>query len=203
MSPAKNVSDEIMVEYKKCFLSATGGHKTGRDLSWYYKDNSMRHFTQYCPNEDWFAEQEILEREPGARLFDYTASSLFRRRGVAVGDSLYLVTVLSGKLFLAGKMEIGEIVSLDEARRRFPGERLFQVPDHLFARRVTPLDYTRSVPVSITARLLFYKSGNLAPLKFSKPGWLDSQTLRGIREMPQKTAETLDALLPPPKEIRN
>ena len=142
-------------------------------------------------------EQEIAERESAARLFDYTASSLFRRRGAAVGDYLYLVTVLSGRLYLAGKMEIGEIVSLAEAARRFPGERLFQVPDHLFARRATPLDYTRGVPVSITARLLFFKCGKPATLKFSKPGWLDSQTLRGIREMPQKTAATLDELLPP------
>ena len=163
----------------------------------------MRFFTQYCPNEDWFEEQEILEREPAARLFDYTASSLFRKRGVTVGDSLYLVTVLSGRLYLAGKMEIGEIVALDEAQARFPGERLFRVPDHLFARRVTPLDYTRSVPISNTARLLFYKGGKPAPLKFSKPGWLDSQTLRGIREMPDETAKMLDEFLPGFEDIKN
>ena len=162
----------------------------------------MRYFTQYCPNEDWFAEQEILERAPDARLFDYTASSLFRKRGVSAGDVLYLVTVLSGRLYLAGKMEVGEVVSLDEARRRFPGERVWSVPDHLFARRVTPLDYAFSVPVSITARLLFFKAGRLSTLKFSKPGWLDSQTLRGIREMPQATAETLDALLPPLETVK-
>jgi|GEM_PF-4774905 len=161
----------------------------------------MRYFTQYCPNEDWFEEQEILEREPDARLFDYTASSLFKKRGVAVGDFLYLVTVLSGRLYLAGKLEVGKIVSLTQAQQRFPGERLFQVSDHLFARRVTPLDYTRSLPVSITARLLFYKGGSIAHLKFSKPGWLDSQTLRGIREMPKKTAEMLDELLPPLKHV--
>ena len=161
----------------------------------------MRYFTQYCPNEDWFREQEILERAADARLFDYTASSLFRKRGVGVGDYLYLVTVLSGRLYVAGKMEVGEIVSLEETRRRFPGERLFRVSDHVFARRVTPLDYTRSLPVSITARLLFYKGGSIAHLKFSKPGWLDSQTLRGIREMPEKTAATLDELLPPLEDV--
>ena len=164
---------------------------------------SMRFFTQYCPNEDWFAEQEILERDPEARLFDYTASSLFRKRGVAAGDALYLVTVLSGKLYLAGRMEVGEVVSLDEARRRFPGKRVWGVPDHVFARSVTPLDYARSVPVSITARLLFYKAGKLSTLKFAKPGWLDSQTLRGIREMPEATAETLDALLPPLEAVKS
>lgn len=163
----------------------------------------MRYFTQYCPNEDWFEEQEILENNPKARLFDYTASSLFSKRGVSAGDSLYLVTVLSGRLYLAGKMEIGEIVSLDEARRRFPNKRVWGVPDHVFARRVTPLDYAFSVPLTITARLMFYKAGKLSTLKFSKPGWLDSQTLRGIREMPEETAATLDSLLPPAKEVKN
>jgi hypothetical protein len=156
----------------------------------------MRFFTQYCANEEWFAEQEELENNPNARLFDYTASSLFRKRGVSVGDYLYLVTVLSGRLYVAGKMEIGEIVSLAEASRRFKGERLFQVPDHLFASRVTPLDYARDVSLPITARLLFFKGGRLSTLKFSKPGWLDSQTLRGIHEMPLETAEKLDELLP-------
>jgi len=157
----------------------------------------MRFFTQYCPNEQWFEEQEELESNPNARLFDYTASSLFLKRGVAVEDYLYLVTVISGRLYLAGKMEIGEIVSLAEASRRFAGERLFQVSDHLFARRVTPLDYMRDVSLPMAARLLFFKGKRLATLKFSKPGWLDSQTLRGIREMPRETAEKLDELLPP------
>lgn len=163
----------------------------------------MRYFTQYCPNEDWFAEQEILEQNPNARLFDYTASSLFRKRGLSEGDALYLVTVLSGRLYLAGKMKVGEIVSLDEARRRLPGERVWSVPDHVFARSVTPLDYAFSVPLAITARLLFYKAGKLSTLKFSKPGWLDSQTLRGIREMPEETAATLDEMLPPLEAIQN
>ena len=162
----------------------------------------MRFFTQYCPNEQWFEEQEELEINPNARFFDYTASSLFLKRGVSVGDYLYLVTVISGRLYLAGKMEIGEIVSLAGAVRRFEGERLFQVSDHLFARRVTPLDYTRDVPLQITARLLFFKEKRLATLKFSKPGWLDSQTLRGIREMPRETAEKLDELLPPLEDCR-
>lgn len=163
----------------------------------------MRFFTQYCPNEDWFREQEELENNPNARLFDYTASSLFLKRGVSVGDCLYLVTVISGRLYLAGKMEIGEIVSLAEAKRRFKGERLFQVPDHLFARRVTPLDYTRDVSLPLTARLLFFKSGRPATLKFSKPGWLDSQTLRGVREMTKETAEKLDELLPSINLVKN
>lgn len=157
----------------------------------------MRFFTQYCPNEDWFREQEQLERNPEARLFDYTASSLFLKRGVSAGDFLYLVTVISGRLYVAGKMEVGEIVSLAAASRRFKGERLFQVPDHLFARSVTPLDYARDIPLPIAARILFFKDKRLATLKFSKPGWLDSQTLRGIREMPEETARKLDELLPP------
>lgn len=157
----------------------------------------MKFFTRYRTNEQWFEEQEKLERNPQARFFDRTASNIFQKRGVSIGDCLYLVTTISGRLHLAGKMEIGEILSLDEATRRFPTRRLFQVADQVIARRVTALDYAREIPLAMTARLLFFKAGRLATLKFSKPGWLDSQTLRGIREMPQETAEKLDALLPP------
>ena len=71
---------------------------------------NMRFFTQYCPNEQWFEEREKLETDANARLFDYTASRMFVKRGIAVSGNLYLVIVLSGKLYLAGKMEVGEVV---------------------------------------------------------------------------------------------
>ncbi len=163
----------------------------------------MRFFTRYRTNEQWFEEQEELERNPQARFFDRTASNIFRKRGVSVGDHLYLVTTISGRLHLAGKMEVGEILSLDEAIRRFPTRRLFQVADQVFARSVTNLNYAREIPLGMTARLLFFKGGRLSTLKFAKPGWLDSQTLRGIREMPQETAEKLDALLPPLVKVKS
>ena len=163
----------------------------------------MRFFTRYRTNEQWFREQEEIEHNPQARFFDRTASNIFRKRGVSTGDRLYLVTVISGRFYLAGKMEIGEIISLGEAARRFPDKRLFQVSDHLLARRVTPLDYTREVSLQLTARLLFFKGGREATLKFSKPGWLDSQTLRGIREMTPETAKRLDELLPPMIFVKN
>jgi hypothetical protein len=156
----------------------------------------MRFFTRYRTNEQWFEEQEEMEKNPKLRFFDRTASNIFRKRGVSVGDYLYLVTTISGRFYVAGKMEVGEILSLDEATRRFPERRFFHVSDQILASRVTALDYTREVPLSMTARLLFYKAGRLSTLKFSKPGWLDSQTLRGIREMPRETAEKLDELLP-------
>lgn len=162
----------------------------------------MGFFTRYRTNEQWFEEQEALEHNPQARFFERTASNIFRKRGVSVGDHLYLVTTISGRFHLAGKMEVGEILSLDEAMRRFPTRRLFKVADQIIARRVTPLDYSREIPLTIAARLLFYKAGKLATLKFAKPGVLDSQTLRGIREMPQETAKQLDALLPPLTRVK-
>lgn len=122
---------------------------------------------------------------------------MFRRRGVSVGDHLYIVTVLSGCLYLAGKMEIGEIISFEEASRRLNDKNLFKASDHLLARRVTPLDYALSVPLQITARLKFFLGRRLSSLKFTEPGRLDTQTLRGIRRMPEETARMLDNLLPP------
>lgn len=162
----------------------------------------MRFFTRYRTNEQWFEQQEELEKNPQARFFDYTASNIFRQRGVSVGDHLYLVTTIAGRFHLAGKMEVGAILSLAEAAKRFPSRKLFKVADQIIASRVTALDYAREIPLTMTARLSFYKAGKLATLKFAKPGLLDSQTLRGIREMPPETAQKLDALLPPLLDVK-
>lgn len=163
----------------------------------------MKFFTQYCANEKWFSDHERLEKSGAERLWERTASSMFRKRGVAAGDCVYVVTILSGQFYVAAKMEIGEILSFDEAARRLNNNRLWAVSDHLFARRATAFDYTIEIPLPITARLLFYKSDRLATLKFSKPGWLDSQTLRGIRQMPPETAQKLDEFLPPMVAVKN
>lgn len=164
----------------------------------------MRYFTQYRANQDWFDAHEKLETSGGApTVWTRTASSMFRKRGVVAGDALYLVTILSGQFYVAARMEIGEILSYEEAKRRLKNDNLWAVSDHLFARRATAFDYTIEISLPITARLLFYKGERLATLKFSKPGWLDSQTLRGIREMPQETAKKLDEFLPPMLSVKN
>jgi hypothetical protein len=45
----------------------------------------MRYFTQYCPNEDWFEEQEISEREPGTRFLIIRRAVFSENRRAARG----------------------------------------------------------------------------------------------------------------------
>jgi hypothetical protein len=70
-----------------------------------------RAFTQLWKNETWEAHGE-------GRL-DHSASNGFLKAGGAVGDAVFIVTVKDGKLLLAGELKVDEVLSLNQARRRF------------------------------------------------------------------------------------
>ncbi len=53
-----------------------------------------------------------------------------------------------------------------------------------------------AVPLMVTAGLRFVTGNKSKPLKFAAPGFLDQQTLRGVRQLEQSSALELDELLP-------
>ena len=53
-----------------------------------------------------------------------SGSNNFRKRGVAVGDRVYIVSLKAGQLFLGGRMEVKRIVSRREAVRLWKNENL-------------------------------------------------------------------------------
>src|SRR5437899_9179219 len=71
----------------------------------YRPPSGTRYFTHYWANDTW-AENSHAEGEP----FRHAASNLFRSRGVASGDFVYVVTVQEGKLFLAGRIEVDRVL---------------------------------------------------------------------------------------------
>jgi hypothetical protein len=156
-----------------------------------------RYFTHYWKNSTWFYNQEC---ETG-QLLDHTAGDLFTKRGVGAGDIVYVVTVLSGKLYLGGKMAVLKICKEQEAAQYlgWKVDELWEAGDHLIAESATPMRFDLAVPHQTTVRLRF--NGSKA-LKFSAPGWLDSQTLRGVREIEEASALLLDELLPPMRPVK-
>src|SRR2546428_3651803 len=71
----------------------------------YRPRSGTRYFTHYWANDTW----EENSRQEGKPLI-HTASNLFRSRGVAIGDFVYVVTVLAGRLFLLGRIEVGAML---------------------------------------------------------------------------------------------
>ena len=156
-----------------------------------------RYFTHYW-NKESVEDAEYLAEEGYDRL-DHTASNRFRIRGVRPGAYVYVVNIRGGRMSVLGRMRVTEIINYDNAKRRLPYEP-WEKNDHLIAEdgTATLLNFKRKVPMKTAERLRFICPDNCMlpprPLKLSKanPKLLDLQTLRGVRELTEESAELLD-----------
>src|SRR5437667_5175611 len=117
----------------------------------YRPRSGVRYFTHYWKNETW-DENSHQEGEP----LRHAADNQFRLRGVAVGDFVYVVTVIAGRLFLLGRIEVDRILGQEEAEAAV-GATLWQADDHILAKPGTenPLRFRREVPIKATKGLRF------------------------------------------------
>ena len=151
----------------------------------------MADFTQYWSS----IENDIDAAAASYTPLDHTADNRFEQRGVSVGDCVYVVTVRKGTLYLVGKLEVGEMLwSDDEAEARL-GYSVWSADQHLIASRCTPVQLVE-VPSEVVARLRFVSRAGCVTVKFSSPGVLDGQTLRGVRRLEPPSAAELDRFLP-------
>jgi hypothetical protein len=132
-------------------------------------------------------------KESEAGLLGHAAGSRFSSRGNEPGDFVYIVAVHQGQLYLLGKMEVGKIVSKDEARNIL-GSEPYDAPEHLIARACTPAQLTE-VPVALAKELRFIGGTRKEGLGFREDDILDPQTMRMIRELDPDSASQLDGLL--------
>ncbi len=65
----------------------------------------------------------------------------------------------------------------------------------MIASESTLMRFDHAVPLGVTERLAFVSGNTPKQLKFSSPGHLDRQTLRGVRELDSGSAAELDKLL--------
>lgn len=132
-------------------------------------------------------------KESEAGLLGHAAGSRFSSRGIEAGDLVYIVAVHRGQLYLLGKMQVGKIVSKDEARRIL-GTEPYDAPEHLIASACTSAELTE-VPVAVAKELRFIGGSRKEGLAFREEDILDPQTMRVIRELDPESASRLDDLL--------
>lgn len=154
-----------------------------------------RYFTYYWKNNT--VDEANYEGERAL----WAASNGFTRRGIEIGDYIYGVTIKKGKLFLINGIHIGKIYLRDAWAKQIgvnPDE-LWNAEEFLIAQRSTTehLHFHLEVPIDVTRRLLFFKNACETPLNFVDLNhqYLDRQTLRTIREMPESTALIFNKLL--------
>lgn len=128
-----------------------------------------RYFTLYWKWEQYQGSLAGGKAVPETPL-DHTAGAMFTKRGIEPGHIVYVVSEKKGRLYLIGKMEVGEILfSDDEARSRI-GYEPWSAPEHLIARACTSIQPKLVLPADMVARLRFISpSGRVRP-KFVEPG---------------------------------
>jgi hypothetical protein len=144
---------------------------------------------------------DLLADEEGEPLINLGSNS-FRKRGVGVGDTIYVVNVREGVLHVLGRLQVGQICDPAEARRHLAalyGEEgePWDAADQLIAApgSATPLTGERPVPADVVRELRFETNDGPVGLVFVAPGLLDRQTMRGVRRLTPSSAALLDALI--------
>ena len=154
----------------------------------------MNYFTHYWQNDTWEINREY---NPEGTFLAHISGNLFKKRGVEIGDTVYVVTVKKGKLFLCGKLIVSKFCTVYEIAKDLdvPPEELWQADEHIAASQATTHQWDLEVPLNITKQLEFISGDDTVHLKFETKNRLDQQTLRGVRRLKVNSAAMLDDLL--------
>ncbi len=152
-----------------------------------------RFWTNYWLKSNWRAN---VNRE-GEPVY-HGASNNFRERGVSPGDTVYMVSVADGQLYLGGSMTVDWVGTKAEALRRRRIRDIYDAEEHIYGDRSqgTPLNLHRRLHPALARRLRFL-SANSDPkgLAFVSPTHIDSQSIRRVRELTPDSASLLDRII--------
>jgi hypothetical protein len=131
-------------------------------------------------------------------LIDGSGSNVFRKRGVAPGDMVYVISLSEGLLYLGGRMPVKRIVSRAQAVRILGSNTLYEADEWVVDedRTGTPLHLHRRLAPAVTKQLQWILAdGSERGLCFVDRTHLDGQATRGIRRLTPESAELLDQII--------
>lgn len=126
-----------------------------------------------------------------------SGSNSYRKRGVTVGDVVYIVSLRAGYLYLGGRMTVKQILTRPEAVRLWSNSNLYDAREWIVDsdEAGTLLHLHRRLAPVLTKRLRFAsKSGPKEPCFVSETE-LDNQATRGVRELTPDSAALLDRII--------
>jgi 5-methylcytosine-specific restriction endonuclease McrA len=191
--PPENIRKAHSVGVTKLLLNIQGSVESGdaRRLE-------RRFWTSYWRERNLAVN---VEYEPVAA----SGSDSFSKRGVSVGDVIYIMSQHSGLLLLAGRMTVGRIVSRDEAVRIRKRNDLYDADEWVIGKQGsgTALHQHRQLAPEITRRLRFISgsSARAKALLLVNDRHLDRQTIRGVRELTSESASLLDEIIEMTEEL--
>ena len=144
----------------------------------------MKHFLQYWKNYSSSAEL-------GTPLL-FSASNQFPKRNVSKGDSLWLVTLIEGRLTLLGHFQIDSVIGQAEAQRLLgPSIYLastYAIPARGEERPIVEVDIQHHAD-----HLRFL--GNSVKLSFHDPEITDGKQLQSLRQLTDESVRLLSLSL--------
>jgi hypothetical protein len=120
---------------------------------------------------------------------DHAGSTQFTR--VRPDDVVWIVTIRKGRLKLLGRIEVSEIISRSEAKKRFTD--VYDAPFHIVAKSGTVKVLAEHDIQDIAANLRF-NAGN-DRLTFESPTKTDGKQLQSLRELRPESAKLLANVL--------
>ena len=123
-----------------------------------------------------------------------SGSNSFHKRGVSVGDTVYIISLSEGQLYLGGRMVVQRIVSRAEAVRLLNSDNLYDAEVDA-EESGTLLHLHRRLAPALTKQLRFVSSAGPKRPLFVSQTELDNQTTRGVREITAESAALLDRII--------
>ena len=126
-----------------------------------------------------------------------SGSNSFRKRGVSVDDTVYVISLGGGQLYLGGRMLVQDIVTRSAAMRHLKRRNLHSAKQWILGSESagTPLHLRRRLSPALTKQLRFIlREGPRAPL-FVSNSKLHNQATRGIREITPESAALFERII--------
>lgn len=124
-------------------------------------------------------------------------SNTFTKRGVSVGDIVYVISLSKGQLYLGGRMTVKRVVSRRQALHLLRNDNLYDAREWIVDpdQTGTPLHLHRRLSPVLTKQLRFRsRKGPQEPCFISDTD-LDNQATRGVRELTRESAKLLDGII--------
>jgi hypothetical protein len=146
---------------------------------------SPRHFFSY-----W--RPEVVERAfVSDPVLNHSASDQYWR--VRAGDILWIVTTVSGRLSLVGRLEVKEITSRAKASRLLRADNLWDAKYHALARRGTEQLMHRLDLSAWASDLRFVGKTSTKPLEIVN-GFINAQQLQTMRALTSGSSDLVERL---------
>jgi len=135
-------------------------------------------------------EWSVYEHADNGLPLDHVASN--ELAGVSPGDTIWIVTISKNKIFLAGRLIIGEILEYEDAWWRMPDHHLLETEYYAFPAKFTET-CLQPIALSSVARDLRFKNSDADRLHIWD-GRINPQQLQTMKELTHQSAEVINDL---------